>query len=271
MKISNNFINQQLNKTTKQLYQTLNQLSTGKRINSAKDDPATSAILKGLESASRSLQTANNNISVAKSSLSIAEGAGTGAIEILQRAREIAVQASNGTLSDQDRSNLSLEFNALVEQIDLNASQTNFNGNHLVEGGFSEEIQSGPNQGDTSTISVGSLTSSALGMNAAGVSTQSDAQDALATIDTALSRAFQVQSEIGAQQSALEYRENANAIQNENILAAASQAGDTDIAQATAELTQQSILQQAQIAVSKTKNKIDQQYQTSLLNKKFEF
>jgi flagellin len=241
----------QLNDTTKKLNQTFQQLSSGNKINSAKDDPAGLALVNALAAASSGLTAANNNISTASNVLDTASGALDSTSENLQRLREIAVQASNGTLNDSDRANLQNEYDQVLQSIDQTASQTNFNGTNLLDGSFNQTVQTGPNAGQETNINIGSASTSALGVNVTGVSTQSSAQDALASIDSAISQVNSLRANIGASQSALEFTQNANSVQNENLQAAKSQVADTDFAEAQSDLAKLSIKQQAQISTLK--------------------
>ena len=124
---------QQSNQKMKSLF---DQLSSGKKINSAKDDPSTMALMNSLESSTRGLEAANRSIGYAQGALDTAGSALNQQAESLQRARELALQASNGTLSDTDRGNLQKEFTQVVQGIDTTSSQTSFAGKNLLDGSF---------------------------------------------------------------------------------------------------------------------------------------
>lgn len=254
-----------IRQTDNKLKKTLEQLASGKRINSAKDDPASSALVSGLQNKVRGLNQANRNISYGSGALQAASGALSQQSEQLQRLRELAVQASNGALSDSDRRNLQEEFDQGVQQIDSIARNTSFGNTKLLDGSFSADIQSGTEKGQTSSVAIGSSTANALGINTAGISTQDSAQNALDKIDSALSQINSLQASIGAQENALEFRQNANAVQAENALAAQSEAGDADYAQAAAELQKLSILKEAQISTEKVKQTSQQSLVKKLL------
>lgn len=135
-------------------------LATGSRINSASDDAAGLSIANRMQSQFKGLIVANRNIHDAAGSLQTADAAMDQISNALQRMRELAVQAANGTYSDADRSALNQEFSQLREHIDSVASQTTWNGMTLLDGSFSKTIQVGSNTGDTYSISVSSAATS---------------------------------------------------------------------------------------------------------------
>lgn len=235
-----------LSKTSKSLSKTFEQLSSGKSINSAKDDPAGLALINALAASSSGLEAANHNISLAQSSLQIADGALSSTTDSLQQLRDLAVQASNGTLNQDDRANLQKQFDQVLGQIDDIARDTNFNGTNLLDGSFNQSVQTGANKGDSTDVSIGSATANALGISSTNISTQASAQDALESIDNAIAQVSSLRSDIGAKQNALDFTSEANAIQNENLQAAKSQKGDADFANLQSTLVQQQIQQKVQ-------------------------
>ena len=143
----------------------MERLSSGKRINSAADDAAGFAIAERMTAQVRGLSMATKNANDGLSLLSVAENSLNDVTEILQRVRELAVQASNGTNSAEDKTNLSIEASALIAEIDRIAAGTTFNGLHMLAG-FSEQldIQIGYNDGETVTIAIAGAYSSQLGI-----------------------------------------------------------------------------------------------------------
>lgn len=221
MKISggSNLFQFQIKKTNDQLANAFKQLASGKRINSAADDPAGLALANALTAQVNELEANNRNIADTQFSLQTTDGALSETSNNLQRLRELAVQSSNGTLSANDRANLQQEYDQVLQQIDSNtASNTN---------------------------------SSALGVQATGVSTQSSSQDAIEAIDSALAQVNSSRAEVGAEQNALEYRSEANAIQKENLMAARSQTEDADYAEVQSKVVATQFKLQAQIAAAK--------------------
>lgn len=141
----------------------LQRLSSGLRINSAKDDAAGLAISTGFESQTKGLGVAIRNAGDGISLAQTAEGALGAMTENLQRIRELAVQASNETNSDDNRVQLQQEVDQLIEEITRTAEETNFNGRNLLDGSFEGTFQIGANAGDVVNISISELTAGKLG------------------------------------------------------------------------------------------------------------
>lgn len=236
-----------LNKTNKKISKTFEQLSSGKRINSASDDPAGMSLAVSLNSASRSLNTINRGITDAQGALNTAQDGLSQTLESLQRARDLAVQAANGTLSDSDRANLQQEYDQTLQNIDQISSQTSFGNTNLLDGSYKVDVPTSEG-GSPTSISIDSSSSSALGIQATGISTQSSAQDALENIDNAIQQVSSQMSSIGGYQNALDSSYDANSIQAENISAAEAQISEADMAEVASELKKQQIQQEAQMA-----------------------
>lgn len=158
---------------TKSMDQALERISSGLRINSAADDAAGSAIAAKMESQVRSLGVAIRNANDAISLTQTAEGA-LGEVEnILQRIRELTVQAGNSTLNDSDRSQIQSEVNALSSEIDAISRRTNFNGVNLLDGSRSSvNMQVGINADDTMQIALQKTDVAALGIGSSSVASQ---------------------------------------------------------------------------------------------------
>lgn len=153
----------------------LQRLSSGLRINSAKDDAAGLAISTRFSSQTRGLSVAIRNAGDGISLAQTAEGALGSMTDNLQRIRELALQSANGTNSDTDRSALQAEAKQLIAEITRTAEQTNFNGRNLLDGSFSSQFQIGANAGETISVNIGKQTSDSLGSSAtAGVSAIGD-------------------------------------------------------------------------------------------------
>lgn len=141
----------------------LERLSSGLRINSAKDDAAGLAISTKFESQTRGLNQAIRNAGDGISLAQTAEGALGSMTDNLQRVRELAVQSANATNSDEDRVALQQEVSALVAEITRTADETNFNGRNLFDGNFNGTFQIGANAGQTVDVQIGELTAGRLG------------------------------------------------------------------------------------------------------------
>ena len=155
-----------LAKSNKEMESSMAKLSSGQKVNSAADDAAGLAIagrmtsqIKGLNMA---IKNANDTVALAQT----AEGAMEEVTNMLQRMRELAVQASNGTMNDSDRSSLDSEVQALKTEIDRIAGTTQFNNQNLLDGTFSQTFQIGDKTGQTVGLKINSVTSSALGIGA---------------------------------------------------------------------------------------------------------
>lgn len=260
MKISGfDFLNAQRRRTQNDLQDSLRRLSSG-RLNT-KDNPAAAAISQNLRGQSSGLGTLNQGITRSQATLQVAEGGLSSISGDLQRLREIAVQASNGTLSDADRSNLQNEFDQIVDNIDSTAANTNFGGQSLLDGSFSQSINTSESSSGDVAVNIDGASASDLYIESEGVSTQGAAQDALAAIDSAIDQVNSQRASIGATQNRLDSSFEANAVQRENVEAAASQLSDVDLAEEISTLTRlqiqaeaQTRVQQIQQDIAKTQN-----------------
>lgn len=239
-----------LNNTTQKLGQSFARLSTGLRITTAADDAAGLAISERLRSQVRSLEQAGRNANDGISLVQTAEGALDETSQILTRLREISVQASNGTLSSDDKTTLNQEFTDLVSEIDRISGSANFNGVSLLNSSNAVSIQvgTGTTAGtDTINVSLSSATASSLGLSSLNVSTGASA--ALSALDTAINSVSSIRGTLGAAQNRLTSTINNLNNQVENLSAANSRIRDVDVARETANLTRNTILQQAAISV----------------------
>jgi flagellin len=225
-------------------------LSSGLRIASAADDAAGLGISERMRSQIRSLQQAGRNANDGISLVQTAEGAMAEVSSNLVRMRELAVQASNGTLNTGDRAALDEEFQALIEEIDRVADQTTFNSVELLDGSTASiSIQVGTESGETIAIDLTDVNTSDLGLSGAGVDTTTNANDALDLIDSAIDDVATARGDLGAAQNRITSAVRSIAATAENLSAAESRIRDVDVASETADLTRNSILQQAAVSV----------------------
>jgi flagellin len=225
-------------------------LSSGLRIATAADDAAGLGISEKMRASIRSFGAAGRNAQDGISLVQTAEGSMNEVSNILGRMRELAVQASNGTLSDTDRETINDEVGALVSEIDRIAGSTEFNGVNLLDGSATTaSIQVGINDGDTIDVVLQETTGDALGIDAVDVSTASGASDALAEIDGAIDLLNTARGSLGASQNRLTSAFSSIQNQRENLSAAESRIRDVDVAFETADLTRNTILQQAAVSV----------------------
>lgn len=237
-----------LNGSQGALNNALARLSSGMRINSAKDDAAGLAIATTMDSNIRGNQVAIRNSNDAISRAQTAEGALQKQTDALQRMRELAVQAANGTNSSTDQANLNTEFVELQNELTRLATNTKFNG---VDAFTSASYQIGAGTADTlTTASVGAQTLSQ------AISSTSGATAAIAAIDTALSSVNTARATLGAIQNRFESVIGSLQVNVENGQAAKSRIMDADFAQETANLTRAQILQQAGTAMLAQANQL---------------
>ena len=255
-----------LTASTNSLATSLQRLSSGLRVNSAKDDAAGLAISEGLQSIIRgndvAVRNANDGISVGQT----AEGALGQISNNLQRIREIAVQASNGAINDTQRGNLQSEVDQLTQEISRMVATTQFNGQNLLSGGATLTFQVGSsgaanNQVSVSTSNLTAIAGFASNLTATGtvtVNTSGAASAALSALDTAISTVTQARSNFGAVQNRFEAVIANLSNYNENLTAARSRIMDADFAAETAKLTRNQILQQAGTAILAQANSVPQ-------------
>jgi len=225
-------------------------LSSGLRIASAADDAAGLGISERMRAQVRSLNQAGRNASDGISLVQTAEGSLNELNSNLVRMRELAVQSSNGTLNSGDRAVLQTEFSALVDEIDRVATQTTFNGVNLLDGSTTAlSIQVGTEAGETIDLSFDDMQTSALGLSGASISDVSGAQAALDLIDTAVDSVSTLRGGLGSSQNRISSTVRSIAITSENLAAAESRIRDVDVAAESADLTRNSILQQAAVSV----------------------
>ncbi len=231
----------------------MERLSSGKRINSAKDDAAGLAVATRMQAASRgftqAIRNANDGISLAQT----ADSAAGGISDILVRMRDLAMQASNGTLSDADRTLVQKEVTALVSQIGDIVTQTTFNGNNLLDGTDGPfDIQTGINLNEKVTITIGNLAAGAgglVGVDTLTVATAGGATAALATLDTAIDKVAGERANLGAQQNRLEAAVDNLTSRVTNLDESRSRIEDADFSAESTKLAAAGILAQASTAM----------------------
>jgi len=237
-------------------------LSSGKRINSAKDDAAGLAIASSMTSSIRGMTVAIRNANDGISLSQTAEGALGEAVNMLQRIRELAVQAANGTYQSTDRDNLQTEVVALQTQISSLVSSTKFNGNTLFAAdstGTSFDIQTGIDSGDTTAISVGGLDLVAAAYSTAiKVDTATGAAAAITAADAALGQVATVRATLGANQNRLDATINVLTANITNLSEARSRIEDTDFSVESSNLAKSQILSQASTAMLAQANQSQQ-------------
>jgi len=248
--------NNQLNKISKRLADTLEKLSTGKKINKASDNAAGLAIATRLSNAIQGNDVAIRNSSDGISLLQVADGAAGGISSSLQRMRELSIQAGNGALNPNDRQALQSEFNQLQDEVKRVISNTEFNGNSLLNSQGSIDFQVGSESADSVSINTPDLQSQLTdnGFFEADISTASGAQSALDALSTSIESVSSARSEFGAVANRLESTISGLSQRSVDLQASRSRIEDTDFARQTSELTRNLILQQAGIAAQAQSN-----------------
>ena len=233
----------------------MEQLSTGSRINSAADDAAGLAISNKMTSQIRGLNQAVRNANDGISMIQTAEGATKEITNMLQRMRELAVQAANDTNTSGDRSALAAEVTQLTEEITRIASNTTWNGMKLLDGSkftsaSAANFMVGANSADEAiTVSFQSVTASALSISALSLTSAAGAKTSIGTIDTALKTIDTFRADLGAKINRLNYAADNLTNVSQNTSASRSRIQDTDYATATTELARTQIISQAATAM----------------------
>lgn len=244
------------------LQNSMAKLSSGERINKAGDDASGLAVSEKMRSQIRGLNQASRNIGDAVSFVQVAEGYLAETTDVLQRIRELAVQASNGVYSDEDRMQIQVEVSQLVAEVDRIASSAQFNGMNLLTGRFSREsdsvmqFQAGANVDQNIRAYIGTMTASALGLkgiqgegNQVSISSPDEANTTIATLDEALKNVNKQRADLGAYQNRMEMAQKGINVAAENTQAAESRIRDADYAVELVEYTKQQILSQASVAM----------------------
>jgi flagellin len=251
-----------LSQVTDRLSTNFRRLSTGLRISTAADDAAGLAISERLRSQVRSLEQAKRNANDGISMVQTAEGALNEVSNILTRLRELAVQSSNGSVSNQDKDTLDEEFQSLVSEINRIGQSTEFNGIKLLDGSSTSvafQVGFGTSASiDQISVSLSPALSTTLSLNALDIGSGGATTTAITNIDTAINTISGLRGSLGAAQNRLGSTINNLAIQSENLSAAESRIRDVDVAYETAQLTRNSILQQASIAMLAQSNSLPQ-------------
>lgn len=261
-------VQKNLGKSSDALSTSMTRLSSGLKINSAKDDAAGLQIATRMTSQIRgqtvAIKNANDGISMAQT----AEGALQESTNILQRMRELAVQARNGTNGTADQTATNAEFVQMSDELTRISSSTNLNGKNLLDGtAGSMTLQVGSNTGaanqitltlsskfDAVSLSVGSGTTVLTGATSAAAASAIDG--AITAIDAALATINATRANLGASQNRLTSTISNLQNVNENATAALGRVQDTDFASETANLTKQQTLQQASTAVLAQANQL---------------
>lgn len=244
------------------LQKSMEKLASGEKINRAGDDASGLSISEKMRSQIRGLNQASRNIGDAISFTNVAEGYLQETTDVLQRIRELAVQASNGVYSDEDRMQIQVEVSQLVAEVDRIASSAQFNGMNLLTGRFAKDsdtvmqFQIGANADQNIRAYIGTMTSQALGLTGIqgtderiSINSPDEANSTIAVLDNALKNVNKQRADLGAYTNRMELAQKGINVATENTQSAESRIRDTDMAEAIVAHTKNQILSSAATAI----------------------
>jgi flagellin len=260
------FTERQLKLNGLSLDKSMEKLASGTRITRAGDDASGLAVSEKMRSQIRGLRQASRNAENAISFIQTTEGYLQESQDIVQRLRELAVQASNGIYTDEDRMQIQVEVSALVSELDRIASHAQFNGMNMLTGRFARAageniitasmwLHIGANMDQRARVFIGTMTADALGVRNVGskriisLSTPDSANRSIGMLDSALRTINKQRADLGAYQNRLEYSVKGLDVGAENMQAAESRIRDTDMAAEMVEYTKNAILTQSATAM----------------------
>ncbi|MGI9539054.1 MAG: flagellin [Miltoncostaeaceae bacterium] len=243
-----------LQQTNMQIGKSIERLSSGLRINRAADDAAGLAVSEIMRSQIRGMNVASRNAQDGVSMVQVADGALGNVTDMLQRMRDLAVQAANGTFSDQQRANLDAEVQQIISELDRVGTDTEFNGIKILSGSIATAasavtLQVGANGGQSIAFTISTVSTSELGVSGLAVSTAASASAAIASLDAAISSLTTNRATLGGIQNRLEQTINLFGLTAENLQAAESRIRDADMAKEMIDFTKAQILQQSGTAM----------------------
>jgi flagellin len=257
--------NRVLNNKTKQVDKSMEKLASGLRINRAGDDASNLAVSEKLRSQIRGLNQAEKNIQNGVSFIQTTEGYLDETQSILHRLRELSVQSANGIYTQEDRSQIQVEVQQLVDEVNRIASHAQFNGMNMLTGRFAENsvapegnqmfFHVGANMDQRELMYIGTMTAGALGLQDLGtqefiaLSTADKANSAIGTIDQALQKVSKQRADLGGYQNRFEMAAMGVANAAENLQAAESIIRDTNMASQMVEYVKDNILVQSGTAM----------------------
>lgn len=247
------------------LSKTMEKLASGQRINRAGDDASGLAVSEKMRGQIRGLNQAERNIEGGVSFIQATEGYLQETQDILHRIRELSVQSANGIYTNEDRGQIQVEINQLVDEVNRVASHAQFNGMNMLTGRFSKQapmgqgttmfFHVGANVDQREIIYIGTMTAGRMGLEDAttktpmSISTADKANQSIKTLDESLRVVSQQRADLGAYQNRFETAQKGVAIASENLQAAESIIRDANMASEMVEFTKNSILVQAGTAM----------------------
>jgi len=244
----------------------LEKLSSGMRITKAADDASGLAVSEKMRSQIRGLQQASRNAANGVSFIQTTEGYLQESQDVLQRIRELSIQAANGIYTDEDRMQIQVEVSQLVDELDRVASHAQFNGMNMLTGRFARETGNntitasmwfhiGANMDQREQVYIGTMTSDGLGVRNLGnreivtIETPNEANKTIGIVDDALQKVSKQRADLGAYQNRLEMAIKGIDIGAENMQAAESRIRDANMAEEMLNYTRDNILIQSSVAM----------------------
>jgi flagellin len=259
------FAQRQVSLNTKALDESIEKLSSGIRINKAAVDASGLAVSEKMRSQVRGLQRASANAQDGVSFIQTTEGYLQNSQDIIQRVRELAIQASNGIYTTEDRMQIQVEVSALIDEVDRIASHAQFNGLNMLTGKFANPADGGvpsssmwfhigSNMDQRTRVYIGTMSAKALGLadktgKVLSLSTPNGANMAIGKLDEALKNVSKQRADLGAYQRRLEYTSKGLMVGAENTQAAESRIRDADMAHEMVGYVKNSILMQTSTAM----------------------
>jgi flagellin len=260
------FANRQLKVNNWSLDKNMEKLSSGSRIARAGDDASGLAVSEKMRSQIRGLRQASDNAMNGISFIQTTEGYLQESQDIMQRIRELSVQASNGIYTDEDRMQIQVEVSQLVDEVDRIASHAQFNGMNMLTGRFarlggenvvtaSMWLHIGANMDQRERVYIGTMTSESLGLRNTGskkfvsISTPDGANRTIGIVDAGLKLVSKQRADLGAYQNRLEHAVKGLDVGAENLQASESRIRDADMAEEMVDYTKNAILVQAATAM----------------------
>jgi flagellin len=248
--------------SVKDVTKSMEKLASGMRINRAGDDASGLAVSEKMRAQIRGLGQASRNVGDGISFIQTTEGYLQESQDILQRLRELSVQASNGIYTSMDRAQIQVEVSQLVDEVDRVASHAQFNGMNMLTGAFAREegtnvvtgqmfFHIGANVDQRMSVFIGTMSSAALGLKSLGdgkkisLASPDEANRAIMTFDAALNRVSKQRADLGAYQNRLEFAVKGIDVGAENLQASESRVRDVDMARQMVDYTKGQILVQS--------------------------
>lgn len=254
--------NRTLKFSTAEVQKSMEKLSSGERINKAGDDASGLAVSEKMRTQIQGLRQAERNTEDGMSFVQTAEGYLDQTARIIQRMRVLSVQAANGIYSNEDRQLIQVEISALVDEVDRTASQAEFNRFKILTGDYSRInpkasmwFHIGPNANQRKRVYIGTMTATSFKMkDGTGklnmtLSTPGGANDAIATLDSALQRLSKQRADLGAYYNRMDMTSRGLMTAYENVQAAESRIRDSDMAEEMVGFTKNQVLVQTGTAM----------------------